>query len=367
MPNCGRNRVADFQKKLVLRANPCHLTTFETIEMIHHVSTATGHIHALSAYRADAFRAEYGANTGDALGILDELVLDDIYALTPAACSARLALEALPGGQFSVADSSSLGHPGAAVHLDCAINLMEPGGTTVEALVLVEVDDEGMIAEVYLLPLVPLQHKLQYTLLHASREGARKSLAQAASTSFIRGTRITLATGAQIRVEDLQPGDRVLTRDAGAQEVRWTGLTTQRAEGSLAPVLIKAGALNNENDLLLGPNHRLFVYQRADEIGVGSAEILVTARDLVNGTTVTLHDGGYADYFQILFDSHHIIYAEGIAAESLLVDPVTENALPGPLQGSLSFGRRGSHGVEVPHRLLDRPDAVTALKRASLR
>lgn len=331
------------------------------------MTTATGHIHALPAYRADALQVESGANMGDALGVLDELVLDDTYVLQPAAETARLALEAHADGHFTIAGSSALGTPGAALHLDCALSLMAPAGAMAEALVLVEVDSDGMIAEVYLLPLTPLQPKTAYTLLRASCEDARKTLAQAASTSFIRGTRIALATGAQVKVEDLKPGDRVLTRDDGAQEIRWTGQSTLRAEGALAPVLITAGALNNAHDLLVGPNHRLFVYQRADEIGAGAAELLVTARDLVNGTTVTVQNGGFADYVQILFDGHHIIYAEGIAAESLLVDPLTEPALPGALHRTTAHGRRGSHGVEVSSSLLDRPDAVDALKRASLR
>lgn len=330
------------------------------------MTTATGHIHALPAYRAEALQVESGANMGDVLGVLDELMLDDTYVLQPGAETARLALEAHPDGRFTIAAASALGRPGAALHLDCALSLMAPAGTMAEALVLVETDSDGMIAEVYLLPLTPLQPKEPYTLVRASREDARKTLAQAASTSFIRGTRITLATGAQVKVEELKPGDRVLTRDEGAQEIRWVGRSTLRAEGTLAPVLISAGALNNAHDLLVGPNHRLFVYQRADEIGAGASELLVTARDLVNGTTVTVQQGGFADYVQILFDGHHIIYAEGIAAESLLVDPVTEPALPGRLRRTTAH-RRGSHGVEVSQSLLDRPDAVDALKRASLR
>ena len=40
------------------------------------------------------------------------------------------------------------------------------------------------------------------------------------------------------------------------------------------------------------------------------------------------HDGGFVDYFQLLFDEHQIIYAEGIAAESLLIDPRTLAAVP---------------------------------------
>ena len=58
-------------------------------------------------------------------------------------------------------------------------------------------------------------------------------------------------------IEELNAGDEILTRDAGVQEIRWIGQVTMRASGAFAPVLMKAGALNNVNDLVLGPEHRL--------------------------------------------------------------------------------------------------------------
>jgi len=82
-------------------------------------------------------------------------------------------------------------------------------------------------------------------------------------------------------------------------------------------------------------------------------------------------DGGFVDYFQILFDRHHIIYAEGIAAESMLVDPRTKPALPEGLLEKLSpllkHSDREGHGLDVAKALLDRPDAIALLKRASTR
>ena len=71
------------------------------------MTTATGHIHALPAYPAEAFRVETGANMGDSLGVLDDLVLDDTYLLHPGAEPARLALEARPDGSFAIAAASA--------------------------------------------------------------------------------------------------------------------------------------------------------------------------------------------------------------------------------------------------------------------
>lgn len=336
------------------------------------VPTVEHAIQSIPAYPAEQFLVEIGANMGDPIGLFQDMMLDDIYQLSPPAHPQRLALASTAEGQFCIAEGTALGTPGARLHLDCALTLMPQAGDNVEALVMVEVDEDGLIAAIYLLPMAPLNLQHSYTLVRAEQDGARRKLAQMACVSFTRGTRITLATGAQKPIEDLVPGDRVLTRDEGVQDLRWIGQTTSRAVGRMAPVLIRAGVLNNAADLLVSPDHRLMVYQRRDELGTGCPELLVRARDLVNGTTVVVQDGGFVDYFQLLFDRHHIIYAEGIAAESLFLDPLTQPALPDDLLRRIGPGlatgqRRDSHGLEVQKNLLNHPDAVEMLRRSSLR
>ena len=76
------------------------------------------------------------------------------------------------------------------------------------------------------------------------------------------------------------------------------------------------------------PNHRLFVWQRQDMLGTGRAEVMVKAAHLINGSTITRLEGGFFDGFQILLDRHEILYAEGIAVESLMVTGQTRPALP---------------------------------------
>jgi hypothetical protein len=338
--------------------------------------TLTASLTSVQAHRAEHFRVEYGANMGDPLGVLEDLVLDDIYMLDAASAPPRLGIADHHAGSLSVADTSALGTPGAALHLDCLLTLMPDRGPNTEILVLVEADTEGYIAAICLVPLAPLRPQMPYPRVKAERGPARRKLAQSACVSFTRGTRIPLSTGEQRPIEQMRPGDRVLSRDAGIQQVRWVGQSTLRAVGDLDPILIRKGALNNANDLIVSPAHRLMVYQRSDEIGAGAPEILVRARDLVNGDSVVVLDGGFADYFQILFDRHHIISAEGIAAESTFLDPVTRPALPedvfaaraGNEPGALPAAHKsGAHGLDVSRSLLDRPDAVGLLKRASLR
>ncbi len=329
-------------------------------------------IQSIPVYPGDAFCVSYGANMGDALSFMSEVELDDTYELSATATRHRLSFRALDDGTFRVAEGSELGVPGAPLYLDCALIFMTPDGRNTEILVLVETAEDGHLSQVCFLPLAPLEPDAEYRLVGTDREGARTRFAQVACVSFSRGTHITMASGAQVQIENLNIGDRVLTRDAGPQDIRWIGHSTVRATGDFAPILVRAGVLNNENDLLVSPDHRLFVYQRTDQIGVGQSEILVKARHLVNGDSVTVQEGGFVDYFQILFDRHHIIYAEGIAAESMLVDSRTRSALPPELIRKLrtllpEHGRRSDHGLDVQKALLDRPDAIDLLRRASLR
>ena len=247
------------------------------------------HIQAISVYPADCFIVTDGAHQGDAISYLEDLVPDDIYGLATGAERRRLALQTLGDGACLVARDSEVGRPGAALHLDCAIKLMSPDGQTTDALILVEVDGDQAIAGIYMLPLAPLQPKVDYTLVGMERDSARRKFAQVACVSFTRGTHITMSNGAQVPIEDLKVGDRVLTRDDGARAIRWIGQSTTRAVGDFAPIVIRAGTLNNEGDLIVSPDHRLFIYQRSDELGAGRSELL-----LVTGSNGKLHRASHS-------------------------------------------------------------------------
>lgn len=323
---------------------------------------------SLPVYRAHALHVSDGANLGDTLGCGDDLMLDDVYTLGPDAATERLALHMSDAAHMIVAEDSPLGAPGAAIHLDCAITLMPPDGIVTDAIVLVEVDAQGHVEAVYLLPLAALTPKTPYALVGIDAGGARAKFAHLACARFTRGTHITMASGAQTPIEALRVGDRVLTRNDGVQAVRWIGQSTVRAVGDFAPIRIRAGTLNNAHDLVVSPDHRLFIYQRSDQLGAGRSELLVKARHLVNGDSVTVQDGGFVDYFELLFDTHQIIYAEGIAAESMLIDTRTRPVVPDEVRAVLApHSATGLQGLDVTEALLDRPDAAEILRRASTR
>lgn len=316
----------------------------------------------IPVYKSHSFTVTEGVAEGDPISFLDDLVMDDVYQLDASATRAVLTYERTDGTAFVIAEGSAAGTPGNLLYLDCCLTLMAPDGETYEALVLVEVENDHA-AETYLMPLATLTPDSDYRLVGADRDMAAAKFGDVACVRFARGTHITLASGAQVPIEDLKIGDQVITRDAGPQAIRWIGETTLRAVGDYAPVVITKGALFNTRDLVLSPDHRLFIYQRQDRLGAGRSEVLVKARHLINGDTVYQRGGGFITYYQILFDDHQIIYAEGIAAETLLVDARTRAALPDGVD--VHHAQMPHNKYEVTESLANRPDVVALLRRSS--
>lgn len=139
---------------------------------------------------------------------------------------------------------------------------------------------------------------------------------------FVAGTMIETPTG-DVPVESLQPGDLVMTRDDGAQPLRWIGARTVAAEGDFAPILIRAGSLGQHRDLKVSPQHRVLLRDAYAELLFGEGEVLVAAKDLINGNGIRRCSGGEVTYVHLLFDRHQVVYSEGLATESFLPGPQT--------------------------------------------
>ncbi|PKP73474.1 MAG: 2,3,4,5-tetrahydropyridine-2,6-carboxylate N-succinyltransferase [Alphaproteobacteria bacterium HGW-Alphaproteobacteria-6] len=139
---------------------------------------------------------------------------------------------------------------------------------------------------------------------------------------FVAGTLIRTPSGDR-PVESLAPGDLVMTHDDGAQPLRWTGRRSVPATGTMAPIRIRAGTFGPHGTLMLSPQHRVLVRDSAAELLFGEAEVLVAAKDLVNGRSIRVVEGGMVDYVHLLFDRHQVIFSEGLATESFLPGPQT--------------------------------------------
>jgi hypothetical protein len=142
---------------------------------------------------------------------------------------------------------------------------------------------------------------------------------------FVAGTRIRTAEG-EVPVEHLRPGDMVLTRDEGAQPLRWSGSRTVAATGDFAPIRIAAGAFGQHDELWLSPLHRVLVRDALAELLFGESEVLVAARDLVNDRTVRRVAGGEVSYVHLMFDRHQVVWSQGLQTESFLPGPQTAHS-----------------------------------------
>jgi len=132
---------------------------------------------------------------------------------------------------------------------------------------------------------------------------------------FVAGTRLKTTAG-EIAIQDMEVGQMVQTMDHGLQPIRWIGSTKRAAVGNLAPIRIRKGALGNDRDLWVSPQHRMLLSGPQTEMMFGEAEVLATAKSLLNDYSITRVEGGEVEYFHILFDAHEIVYAEGAPSES---------------------------------------------------
>ncbi len=141
---------------------------------------------------------------------------------------------------------------------------------------------------------------------------------------FTPGTMIRTPDGPR-PVEELHEGDRVSTKDDGAQQIHWIG--QRRMSGArlyampdLRPVRIRAGALGEgepEGDLLVSPQHRLLIGGAAAQMLFNTPEVLVTARDLVNDHNILVdHTLREVTYIHLLLERHQVLWANGIETES---------------------------------------------------
>ncbi len=138
---------------------------------------------------------------------------------------------------------------------------------------------------------------------------------------FTRGTMIATPDGLKA-IETLVEGDLVLTRDHGAQPVRWIGASRLTAETleqfpAMRPIRFAAGALGANTETLVSPHHRMALSGWRAEALFGQQNVLVAAKDLVNDTTIRVDRAlEEVEYVHILFDRHEIIQADGAWSES---------------------------------------------------
>jgi len=149
-------------------------------------------------------------------------------------------------------------------------------------------------------------------------------------TCFTTGAMIATRDG-EVKVENLEVGDHVLTRDHGAQPIRWIGRADRIAVGNHTPVRIAAGALGMDlpsRDLVVSQQHRMLVSSVIARRMAGAQEVLIPAKKLVGlpGIDYDQHMLSVT-YYHLLLDRHEVIFAEGAPTESLMTGPMARRAI----------------------------------------
>lgn len=140
---------------------------------------------------------------------------------------------------------------------------------------------------------------------------------------FTPGTLIATPKG-EVPVQNLKAGDKIITRDNGIQEIRWTGArhldwAALCANPHLKPVLIGQGSLGNglpERDMMVSPNHRMLVANDRTALYFEEHEVLVAAKHLIDGRGVQQVDAAGTTYLHMMFDRHEVVLANGAWTES---------------------------------------------------
>ncbi|WP_339819879.1 Hint domain-containing protein [uncultured Paracoccus sp.] len=135
----------------------------------------------------------------------------------------------------------------------------------------------------------------------------------------------------------LKVGDMVMTRDNGAQPIRWIGQRVIDAAAladrpALAPIRIRAGALGQalpSSDLIVSPQHRILVRSKIATRMVGAPEVLVAAKQLMAADGIDVADDlAEVTYVHFLFDDHQIVLSNGAETESLHTGQEALKAVP---------------------------------------
>lgn len=161
---------------------------------------------------------------------------------------------------------------------------------------------------------------------------------------FAPDTAVTTPQGDRA-VSTLAPGDLICTGDERTVPVRWIGdRRVAFAPGHTAqhPVLLQAGALGPglpHRDTVVSPDHRILVSGPACDLLFHVSEVLVPAKALTALSGVR-RMGGKREmaYVSILTERHEVIFAHGLAAETLY---------PGPeaLRRLTAFEQAAIHGI----------------------
>ncbi|NVO27563.1 hypothetical protein HJ526_09045 [Donghicola sp. C2-DW-16] len=151
---------------------------------------------------------------------------------------------------------------------------------------------------------------------------------------FTEGTNIRTPGGPRM-IEELRIGDLVETVDHGALPIKWIGTSSYdelalTRNPKLRPIVVSARVFGAERDLIVSRQHA-FLLPEQDQL----ARAIQLVKMNVPGVRIA-QGRKRVTYFHIMFESHQLIYAEGIATESMYPGPQALKSLcPAALESLL--------------------------------
>lgn len=182
----------------------------------------------------------------------------------------------------------------------------------------------------------------------------------APNVCFASGTMLQTPHGFT-EIERLRAGDLVNTRDSGFQPIRRifarrVSFAEVVRDKSLVPVCVDSKVLGlgaEQRPLSVSRHHRLLVTGKIAQRMFGHQELLVPAKDLLgcDGVTVETPKTGFY-FFHVLLEKHHVLNANGIAAESLFLGAESLKAISDAAREELEIlfpGSLNTPGQTMPH------------------
>ncbi|SDC64382.1 Hint domain-containing protein [Ruegeria marina] len=121
-------------------------------------------------------------------------------------------------------------------------------------------------------------------------------------------------------LRDIRRGDTVITANGDAVPVLQTVSRTMPAFGSTAPLTVRRPYFGLRQDIVVAPSQRFLLSGSQVEYLFGREAVLVSARHLVGGHSVTPARAGMTvTYGQLLLPSNDAVVTAGTLAESLYI------------------------------------------------
>ena len=141
---------------------------------------------------------------------------------------------------------------------------------------------------------------------------------------FTSGSEVETPLGVR-KIDELNIGDLVLTKDNGPQSIRWIGSRTissteLMASPKLRPVVIPKDSFGlgiPRRDVKISRQHRVLVHQENLSTLFGDSEVLLPAIGFEKAGKASIdHTCQDVTYIHVLFETHQIITCDGLQSES---------------------------------------------------